>query len=301
MREVVRGHLKDLGAIRLKSLKAALTAFPRAQEVTLCDGEAWGDGEEEALVEWLCEGGRGRHLTTLRLQGEAAADLVHKALRQGALPSLRAVDANLGCEIPRASLTGGLLGGVQELHLKIVFSCEVEPQLAALGLVRQLLALAKLELKVCSDDSDLNEDGDEHDPVQWPPFISSSLNALSIATPDHPQFLLCALPGMLGAGGAGLERLEGVAGTLTHLHLSMNNRGVGLRNEGGLGYELGVAVGNLRRLQNLTLDLSSDGRAYRAVARGLAAIGGGCPLPLLWRLRVGIESPNRSSTMPTCW
>jgi hypothetical protein len=57
-----------------------------------------------------------------------------------------------------------------------------------------------------------------------------------------------------------------------------------------VGYELGVAVGKLRRLKDLALDLSEDGRAYHAVAQGLAASGGDRPLPLLWRVRGCLKS-----------
>jgi hypothetical protein len=51
-----------------------------------------------------------------------------------------------------------------------------------------------------------------------------------------------------------------------------------------VGYELGLAVGKLRRLKDLILHLSEDGRFYHAVAQGLAASGGERPNPLLWRL-----------------
>jgi hypothetical protein len=54
----------------------------------------------------------------------------------------------------------------------------------------------------------------------------------------------------------------------------------------GTGYELGVAVGRLRRLKDLALDMFEDGRIYHAMAQGLAASGGDCPLPLLWRVQV---------------
>jgi hypothetical protein len=78
--------------------------------------------------------------------------------------------------------------------------------------------------------------------------------------------------------------LEAVAGTLTHLHLR-NSRGGELSGDAvKKGYEVGVAVGKLRRLQNLGLGLSEDGRFYHAVAQGLAASGGDRPLPLLWQL-----------------
>jgi hypothetical protein len=78
--------------------------------------------------------------------------------------------------------------------------------------------------------------------------------------------------------------LEGVARTLRRLTVE------GLwwpdAPEGdGASYELGAAIGRLRRLQYLSIDLSSTGgRAYQAVGRGLAD-SGGCPE--LFELRVG--------------
>jgi hypothetical protein len=61
-----------------------------------------------------------------------------------------------------------------------------------------------------------------------------------------------------------------------------------------VGYELGVALGKLRRLKDLALDLSEDGRPYHAMAQGLAASGGERPLPLLWR----VVLPHGASTNP---
>jgi hypothetical protein len=51
-------------------------------------------------------------------------------------------------------------------------------------------------------------------------------------------------------------------------------------------YELGVALGKLRRLNTLSISIADDGRAYDAVAQGLAANGQDPPLPLLWRLEL---------------
>jgi hypothetical protein len=445
LREVVRQHFMGIGMLKMKKLRAALTAFPRARELTLdCYPANWDeeDGEDEALVEWLREGGRGRHLTMMRVEGEMVTNLVHPALREGALPSLRSVDIYMTSETERASLTGGLLGGMTDLRLTLGVIHDLGPQLAALGLVRQLPALAKLELHLSAPPLQEAED-----PAQWPPFIPPSLKTLSITLGDDllSSSLLCALPGMLGASGAGLERLEiifpfhfmkkgddrlvhvaqalrccsptlkaftfapggfvgimegtaeeceilearlrvewaellagvsacrelevlrlphamvetlfppgtafdrlthleicdherehppgagmmglwevmasrgfpllaelevvltsdwggeeevrtrvapalgAVAGTLTRLHLtksSPSEDGASMGVEEGMGYELGVALGKLRRLKDFTLSMSHDGRAYHALAQGLAASGGNRPLPLLWRVKV---------------
>jgi hypothetical protein len=126
---------------------------------------------------------------------DEAYDVIHRALQQGALPSLKDVHVNLEFEAARASLTGGFLGVIKTLH--VVVDRDSEPELAALGLVRQLPALTELHVKV---------DGYGNDPVQWPPFIPPSVKALRITTPVPHS--LSALPGMLEASGARLERLE---------------------------------------------------------------------------------------------
>jgi hypothetical protein len=213
LRVVVREHFRDIGLIGLQELRAALTMFLRARSVRLYLGrtsrkEGAQGTRGEALVQWLREGGCGAGLTTIDVTGDhddkdVIHGIVHAALRAGALPSLKTVAANLKHEAHRAMLTGGLLGGMHELTLMVALSHESAPQLAGLGLVRQLPALSRLELRVCLGD-------DLDDPVEWPPFIPPSLKALLI---DTDIDLLCdcllrALPGMITASGATLERLE---------------------------------------------------------------------------------------------
>jgi hypothetical protein len=53
-----------------------------------------------------------------------------------------------------------------------------------------------------------------------------------------------------------------------------------------MGYEFGVILGKLRRLQDLTLDLFRDGRADFEIAVGLAMTD---PLPLLRRVMVPLD------------
>jgi hypothetical protein len=78
-----------------------------------------------------------------------------------------------------------------------------------------------------------------------------------------------------GPGGALEARpLEGVAGTLRRLSLRAGSLRAG--SPAGASYELGLAIGKLRRLRYLELNLFRDGRDYHAVARGMAA-SGGCP------------------------
>jgi hypothetical protein len=442
LRGVVREHFcADLGKVTSSLLRAAMTTFPRARSVEVSTiGQEWEPGSKEALLQWLCEGGRGRHLALVRSIGEGASDLVHTALRQGALPSLKGVMVRMDVEAARASLTGGLLGAMHELQVLIYYklpSIPPEPQLAALGLVRQLPALAKLAVVVITEDDDAVE-------VQWPPFIPLSLKVLRIdliEVRSSSQFLL-ALPGVLEASGARLDRLEvllpddfweigdglvhlaqalrccsptlkgfllsggvdapeddetgsqverlhvhwgdvlagvsacrelqvlvlpnieveplfppgtafahlthleisdherehppdagamglwelmasgglpalaklkvrlggrwrgvglgevrsrvapaleAVAGTLTHLHLDKVAPDRWRDKDEGWGFELGVAVGKLRRLKDLALRLSKGGRVYHAFAQGLAAVGGDRPLPLLWRVSLRSE------------
>jgi hypothetical protein len=212
LQEVLRENFSsgsgDIGTVKVNELQAALTTFPRARCLTLKGIEKLEDAEKDAAVEWLSEGGRGRHLTVVCSRGEAASDLVHTALQAGALPSLKSVEVDLQCETARASLTQGLLGGMHELRLSLDCRHTTWPQLAAMGLVRQLPALAKLELKVHSYPLG----------VELPPFIPTSVKALrfevrSCTNPSAPEPLLRALPGMLEASGAALERLQAMLPT----------------------------------------------------------------------------------------
>jgi hypothetical protein len=202
LRVVVREHFRDLGTVKLEQLQTALTAFPRARRVTLGGSPDDSGGFcKKALLRWLRKGRRGEHLTQVRTADKRSSDTAHAALRRGALPSLKSMDVHLRYAAARASLTDGLLGAIQELHLTI--NGADASQLAALGLVRQLPALVGLNLK----DSTCRV---RDNPVQWPPFIPPSLRALCIdvskAQPE--ESVLGALPGILVASGARLERLK---------------------------------------------------------------------------------------------
>jgi hypothetical protein len=222
LKGVVREHFKgDLGReINVRTLQAALTTFPRARSVAVSGSrDDWSPQRREATVHMLREEGRGRHLEMLTVGFFSAEEnFVHEALQAGALPSLRRLDTRLEHEVQRASLTGGFLGAVHELQVTI--NCRdheeapVEPQLAALGLVRQLPALVALKVGVMGRDGGM--------PVEWPPFIPPSLKALRVSVMFERvmgKSLLCALPGMLEASGARLERLE--------VHIPDNVKAVG--------------------------------------------------------------------------
>jgi hypothetical protein len=209
LRRLVREHFRDFYT-PLHHLRAALTTFPRARTVKLRDLYRYTD--VQALVQCLREGGRGRGVSRVshpRSENHVTRDFLHAALQAGALPSLKNVSARLESPIHRASLTEGLVAAMHELRLSIICGGDgeagVEPQLAALGLVRQLPALAKLELEVKAI-------SDDHPPVRWPPFTPPTVRALRIeygASSGHvTQPLLRALPGTLGVSGARLERLE---------------------------------------------------------------------------------------------
>jgi hypothetical protein len=66
---------------------------------------------------------------------------------------------------------------------------------------------------------------------------------------------------------------EGVAGTLRRLTIRSDFSFLGFD---AVCQELGVAIGKLRRLSYLSLQVSNDGRSYQAMGRSLAA-SGGCP------------------------
>jgi hypothetical protein len=209
LRGVVREHFKDVGQINTESLEAALTSFPRVRTVVVGFLEDTGRSDVvEALVQWLREGGRGRSLERVTTMSEYAGDVFHKVLQEGTLPSLKCVPAVLKNETHRASLTGGLVAAVHELRVTfdtwMADAVYLRPQLAALGLVRQLPALAKLEVTI---------GGWRYgEAVQWPPFIPPSLKSLRIELWLKDVFatesLLHALHDMLGASGARLDRLE---------------------------------------------------------------------------------------------
>jgi hypothetical protein len=102
----------------------------------------------------------------------------------------------------------------------------------------------------------------------WDIMANGRLPALTSLYMSHSKGLV---------GGHGVSRLaralEAIAGTLRRLTLIIS-----MRADPPIGacYELGAAIGKLRRLRYLNLSLSNDGRAYHAVGRGMAA-SGGCP------------------------
>jgi hypothetical protein len=216
LRGLVREHFRDVGTVKMKQLRGALTTFQRARTVHLRVPEGRpGHVDVGALVRWLRKGGRGRYLERMTLgYSENGEDLVHQALQAGALPSLKHISADLQYPSHRASLTEGLVADMHELQLTIDCTdedAELELQLASLGLVRQLPALVKLEVSVCAD-------SEFHEPVQWPafipPFIPPFLKELRLNIQIWPdglhvtESLFCALQGMLEASGARLDRLQ---------------------------------------------------------------------------------------------
>jgi hypothetical protein len=215
LRGVVRDHYRaGLGTIDVERLENALTTFPRARSVEL-------DGSDEsggAAVQWLREGGQGRHLERVTCTQSHDHDgfpssHVHEALRQGALPSLKYVAAHLDSPDERAFLTEGLVASLRELQVTVEsdphkYAESLKPQLAALGLVRQRPALTRLDF-VLRDSVRVRDSVPV--PVSWPPFIPPSLKALRIELWDmgpSTASLVRALPGMLEASGARLDRLE---------------------------------------------------------------------------------------------
>jgi hypothetical protein len=445
LRGMVRKHYKDVGTVKVKHLRTALTIFRGARSLALDHLEPLCQGKYvETLVQWLRERGRGSGLERVTIAPHYPGFL-RKALEANALPSLRSVLLCLKCPIQRALLMEGLVAAMHELRLVIEGSHTIDmDQVAALSLLQQMHALAKLEISLCG--------WGFGDSVEWPRFIPPSLKALRIelisqVPSENESFLRArALPAMLEASGARLDRLEmflpgdfeeyneelvylaqvlrccspslrglllgtcnvdpeydpsetdlsasdverlrgqwadvmagvsacrnlqvlvlpnvfleslfppgaalcrlthleivdyvgenppdvgarglwalmasgglpaltklsvelagrwggleevrtrvvpafeAVAGTLTQLHLAKTDS-EWPKSGVEVGYELGVAVGKLRRVKDLALELFNDGRAYHAMAQGLAASGGESPLPLLWRLLLpeGVE------------
>jgi hypothetical protein len=216
LREVVRENFKNAGTIQMDKLTAALTTFPRVRTVEVGyygnsltrDDEGWTlKGEDvEALMQWLREGGRGGYLERATTYCYAA-DLFCEAWRPGAVPLLKSLTARLQFKTHRALLTEGLVAAMHELRVTIDSrddAIDLEPQLAALGLVRQLSVLAKLDVTVGG--------WGYGEALQWPPFIPPPLRSLRIDLWVHDtraiESFLCAFPGALGSSGARLDRLE---------------------------------------------------------------------------------------------
>jgi hypothetical protein len=133
--------------------------------------------------------------------------------------------------------------------------------------------------------------GSEHEPVEFPTKIwdmvaSGRLPALATLS---TAVLWGKWGGGEGAGGRLARAFEAVAGTLRRLTLSgASEGGDGDQRHGlpgGASYELGGAIGKLRRLRFLGLHLATDGWDYHAAGRGTVA-SGGCPE--LFQVRLGV-------------
>jgi hypothetical protein len=80
----------DIAAIKLSTLRAALTTFPRARKMGLgYYSPDYGPEPKEALLQWLREGGRGRHLEVLRLESRDASDLATRRCEKVPSPRSR--------------------------------------------------------------------------------------------------------------------------------------------------------------------------------------------------------------------
>jgi hypothetical protein len=119
----------------------------------------------------------------------------------------------------------------------------------------------------------------------WEIMASGRLPALASFLPALASFSTDALCQLAWGDKDGrlARAFEAVAGTLTSLTITDLDRtrlyGDSRKGEdlpAGAAYELGAAIGKLRRLKYLRLRLRCDGRDYHAVARGMAA-SGGCP------------------------
>jgi hypothetical protein len=103
----------------------------------------------------------------------------------------------------------------------------------------------------------------------WDLLANERLPALTTLELNGRGMSLEASEGVCRLGRA----LAAVAGTLQRLTIKSTDSA---EQPDEACYELGAAIGKLRRLRYLSLRLSEDGRSYHAVARGLAA-SGGCP------------------------
>jgi hypothetical protein len=116
-------------------------------------------------------------------------------------------------------------------------------------------------------------------PLVWDIMAKGRLPALASFSADFYPESVRGWGDGYGARKVGrrLRRaFEAVAGTLRRLTL---RAGSGYQEDelpAGAAYELGAAIGKLRRLRYLDLNLFRHGRQYSALGRGMAA-SGGCP------------------------
>jgi hypothetical protein len=113
----------------------------------------------------------------------------------------------------------------------------------------------------------------------------------------------------LGGGGGGEDPDgSGVRGGGRHPDAAtlQEDPSGGVAGGGGGGARSGGCNKQARRLKDLALGISEEGRTYHAVSQGLAASGGDRPLPLLWRLGVTSVVTNdadllASLLLPSVW
>jgi hypothetical protein len=131
-----------------------------------------------------------------------------------------------------------------------------------------------IELQIEGDDREVI---DLRSPA-WDIMANGRLPALtSLAVNAFYALSLTGLEGERASEGGGrlANAFEGVAGTLRRLSL-FSADGLKYDNKPAGCYELGVAIGKLRHLRDLYLELLREGPECHAVGRGMAA-SGGCP------------------------
>jgi hypothetical protein len=130
--------------------------------------------------------------------------------------------------------------------------------------------------------NELSLEGGEDDAINlaspaWDIVANGRLPALAtLDISSEGDFFLSYGEGEGASEGAGrlARAFEAVGGTLRRFHLTRYGGDTIQTYEGS--YELGAAVGKLRRLRYLQLSLCRDGGGYHPLGRGLAA-SGGCP------------------------
>jgi hypothetical protein len=114
------------------------------------------------------------------------------------------------------------------------------------------------------------QDGEDVDSVSpaWDIMADGRLPALASLDITAAWELFVEGGGPTERGGPLARALEGVAGTLRRLTL------LGVGRWHAPGFEVGAAIGKLRRLGYLQLNICKDGRDYHGVGRRMAASGG---------------------------
>jgi hypothetical protein len=198
LRGVVHECPVDVGVVRARDLRLALTCCPAAQSVNVAPNPRQPllePTEESELVELLRQ--HGGTLTRVTAEWEGAERVLSSAVRAGALPNLNSFTLRLSDPEQLELLSDGRFRLMEEMHLVMSGLRGREEPLAALEHLRHLPHLRSLSLI-----GPWKPWGGE---VAVPAFIPPSLKTLRVSSCES---LMRDLPFILQTCGASLEMIE---------------------------------------------------------------------------------------------